>query len=190
MNMKLHVESCQLPVRQTNLQECIGPTFNLQPSTFNPRSGFTLVEILVTMVLLSLIVLALMTVFNSTQKAFRSGLTQTDVLESGRLAMGLITSDLEGMTPSSEPIDTNAFILFNSNNTSNSFNFYAFVNSFASPPSPLYQSLIGASNPGTQRTNVLESFFSLSRQNINGSPNWVGTGYVVGTNSPDGTLYP
>ena len=63
-------------------------------------TGFTMVEILVTMVLLSLIVLALMTVFNSTQKAFRASLTQTDFLESGRLAMGLITGDLETMAPS------------------------------------------------------------------------------------------
>jgi len=74
--------------------------FYKAPSTFNPRAGFTMVEILVTMVLLSLIVLALMTVFNSTQKAFRSSLTQTDVLESGRLAMGLMVGDLEAMTPS------------------------------------------------------------------------------------------
>jgi prepilin-type N-terminal cleavage/methylation domain-containing protein len=65
-------------------------------------TGFTLVEILVTMVLLSLIVLALMTVFNSTQKAFRASLTETDLLESGRLAMGLMVGDLEGMTPSLE----------------------------------------------------------------------------------------
>ncbi len=64
------------------------------------------------------------------------------------------------------------------------------MTTFASPPSPLYQSLIGANNPGTMRTNVLESFFSLSRQNINGSSSWVGTGYVVNTNSPDGALYP
>ena len=60
-----------------------------------------------TMVLLSLIVLALMTIFNSTQKAFRASLTQTDILESGRLAMGLITSDLGAMTPSLSPVNTN-----------------------------------------------------------------------------------
>jgi prepilin-type N-terminal cleavage/methylation domain-containing protein len=159
--------------------------FYKAPSTFNPRAGFTMVEILVTMVLLSLIVLALMTVFNSTQKAFRSSLTQTDVLESGRLAMGLMVGDLEAMTPS---LSSSNVIYLNS--TSNNVNFFAAVNSFASPPSPLYQSLIGANNPGTMRTNVVESFFSLSRQNINGSPNWVGTGYVVNTNSPDGALYP
>jgi len=143
-----------------------------RPSTF--ARAFTLVEILVTMVLLSLIVLALMTVFNSTQKAFRASLTQTDLLESGRLAMGLMVSDLEGMTPSD----------------SASVNFYSAVTNYASPVSPLYQSLVGVNNPNTQRTNVLESFFSLSRQNINGHPNWVGTGYVVSTNVPDGTLYP
>ena len=152
-------------------------------------TGFTLVEILVTMVLLSLIVLALMTVFNSTQKAFRASLTETDLLESGRLAMGLMVGDLEGMTPSSKTINTN--IIWNDpDNTNNNVNFTAVVTSFASPPSPLYQSLIGVNDPNTQRTNVLESFFSLSRQNISGSPNWVGTGYLVSTNSPDGALYP
>jgi prepilin-type N-terminal cleavage/methylation domain-containing protein len=177
MNMKLHVESCQLQVHQTNLQECAAPTFNLQPSTFNPRSGFTMVEILVTMVLLALIVLALMTVFNSTQKAFRASLTQTDFLESGRLAMGLMVGDLEAMTPSS---GTNY----------GAVNFYSMVTNYTSPPSPLFQSLVGAQNSGTMRANVLESFFSLSRQNINGSPSWVGTGYVVSTNSSDGALYP
>ena len=64
-----------------------------------PRA-FTLVEILVVVVLMSFIVLALMAVFNSTQAAFRSSITQTDVLEGGRSVMGLIKSDLESMTPS------------------------------------------------------------------------------------------
>jgi type II secretory pathway pseudopilin PulG len=165
------------------------PAIRIPQSAFRNWMAFTLVEILVTMVLLSLIVLALMTVFNSTQKAFRASLTETDLLESGRLAMGLMVGDLEGMTPSSKTINTN--IIWNDpDNTNNNVNFTAVVTSFASPPSPLYQSLIGVNDPNTQRTNVLESFFSLSRQNISGSPNWVGTGYLVSTNSPDGALYP
>jgi hypothetical protein len=139
-------------------------------------------------------VLALMTVFNSTQKAFRASLTQTDFLESGRLAMGLMVSDLEGMAPSLKTINTNISFWYlpgsDPYNTNNNVNFYAAVTTFASPPSPLYQSLVGVNNPNTQRTNVLEILFSLSRQNINGSPNWVGTGYVVSTNSSDGALYP
>jgi prepilin-type N-terminal cleavage/methylation domain-containing protein len=140
-------------------------------SPFTLRAAFTLIELLVAMALMSLIVLALMTVFNSTQTAFRAGLTQTDVLESGRATMDLIKSDLQGMTPS-----------FGTNN--GPVNFYAGVNSGYVP---LIQPLVAS---GNQRTNVLESFFILSRNNVNGSPSWIGTGYVVDTNSPDGGLYP
>jgi type II secretory pathway component PulJ len=43
--------------------------------------------VLVVVSLLSLIVLALMAVFNSTQRAFRASITQTDVLEGGRATM-------------------------------------------------------------------------------------------------------
>jgi len=167
------VQSPESKVRGQRAALCSGSIVNRKSQIVNERA-FTLVEILVTMVLLSLIVLALMTVFNSTQKAFRASLTETDLLESGRLAMGLMVSDLEAMTPSD----------------SASVNFYSAVTNYASPVSPLCQSLVGVSNPNTQRTNVLESFFSLSRQNINGRPNWVGTGYVVSTNSQDGALYP
>ena len=45
--------------------------FSLQPSAF-ACSAFTLIEILVVVVLMSLIILALMTVFNATQNAFRA----------------------------------------------------------------------------------------------------------------------
>jgi len=150
------------------------------------RTAFTLIEILVAMALMTLIVLALMAVFNSTQTAFRAGLTQTDVLEGGRATIDLIKSDLETMTPSLAP--SNAIVNpFNSGSITNNVNFYAGVTSYASPPSPLYQSLVGSNQ---QRTNVLENFFVLGSGNVNGSPSWIGTGYVVSTNLPDGTLYP
>ena len=41
------------------------------------------------------------------------------------------------------------------------------------------QSLVGSSSPNLQRTNVLESFFILTRQNTT----WTGVGYVVDTAS-------
>ncbi|HXR48221.1 MAG TPA: prepilin-type N-terminal cleavage/methylation domain-containing protein [Candidatus Limnocylindrales bacterium] len=158
--------------------------FSLQPLAFT-CAGFTLVEMLVTLALLSLIVLALMTVFNSTQKAFRASLTQTDILESGRLAMGLITSDLEAMTPSSSPVNTNSLWKYGNYadnlNTNNNFNFYTVLANYLTAPPPLMQSLTASSQ---LRTNLLESFFSLSRQNIGGSPTWVGTGYTVVANRP------
>jgi prepilin-type N-terminal cleavage/methylation domain-containing protein len=175
MKMKLQVESCKLLVFRPKL--AARKTFNLQPlgavkrsgdgSTFNRQRAFTLIEVLVVMTLLALIVLSLMTVLNNTQTAFRAGITQTDVLESGRAVTDLLKSDLEGMTPS-----------FGTSN--GAVNFYANTNFSYTP---LVQALPG----GTQtRASVLENFFILSRQNINGSPSWVGTGYMVVTNSLDG----
>jgi hypothetical protein len=121
---------------------------------------------MVVVALLSLIIIALMGVFNSTQAAFRASVTQTDVLEGGRAAMDLITSDLRAMTPSD--------------------GYSNFVNG-AYPPvnfcvtnyagySPLVQSLVGSSET---RTNVQQNFFILSRGNLNGVPVWQGTGYAV-----------
>jgi len=117
-----------------------------------PRA-FTLIEILMVVVLMSLIVLALMAVFNSTQTAFRASITQTDVLEGGRSVMGLIKSDLEPMAP--------AYL--------RTTNFYAaLINSFP-------QSLTGSS---ASRTNVMEDVFFITRQN----QTWKGVGYFVRTN--------
>jgi type II secretory pathway pseudopilin PulG len=145
------------------------------------RTAFTLVEILVAMVLMTFIVLALMTVFNSTQTAFRAGLTQTDVLESGRATMDLIQSDLQEMTPSLDY--TNGAVNFCI--TTNLISGYS-----TSPYSPLYQSLPAVINPNTQRTNLLESFFILSRGNVNGSDSWIGTGYAVMLTNSQYDLYP
>ncbi|MGH7993671.1 MAG: PilW family protein, partial [Limisphaerales bacterium] len=163
------------------------------PSTLGPRpstrSAFTLVEMLVTLALLSLIVLSLMTVFNSTQKAFRASLTQTDILESGRLAMGLIADDLAKTTPS---FGTNSLGKGSPTGgpdprVSTPVNFFVDANPYTVNYQPFVQYLPGTS---AQRTNVLETFFMLSRQNINGSPSWVGTGYVVDPSSrPTNSLY-
>jgi type II secretory pathway pseudopilin PulG len=136
-----------------------------------PRA-FTLVEILVVVVLMSLIVLALMAVFSSTQAAFRASITQTDVLEGGRAAMGMLKSDFESMAPSfgqsNQPV-ANGYIPVNF-----SVNPYQFQ--YQSQVGPLVQSLAGS---GYQRTNVLENFFILTRQNMT----WTGVGYVVDTAS-------
>jgi type II secretory pathway component PulJ len=141
--------------------------------------AFTLIEVLVVVVLMSFIILALMGVFNATQTAFRASLTQTDVMEGGRSAMGLIKSDLEEMTPSFGRDTNQAYGLrFWPDGTGRSYvpvNFYASnnVNQYQSGSTPLTQSL----DPNTQRTNVLQNFFILTRQNMT----WTGVGYVVDT---------
>jgi type II secretory pathway component PulJ len=121
-------------------------------------NAFTLVEILVVVVLMSLIILALMAVFNGTQAAFRASITQSDVLEGGRSVMGLLKGDLESMTPTF--IDERSSVP----------NFYAEVsNKFAQP------FFVGSS---TSRTNVMEDVFFITRQN----QTWKGVGYFVRTN--------
>jgi hypothetical protein len=139
------------------------------------------VEILVVVVLLSFIILALMTVFNATQNAFRAGITQTDVMEGGRSVMGLIKTDFESMTPS-----------YGQSNINFGGNYYSFIPNTApvnfavitntwqyqSNSPALVQALIGSVN-GYQRTNVLEKFFFITRQNTT----WTGVGYVVDTAS-------
>jgi prepilin-type N-terminal cleavage/methylation domain-containing protein len=179
--MKSQAESCRLQVLQRNRRAGVVSAFNLQLSTFNLRRAFTLIEVMVVIVLLSLIVLALMAVFNSTQAAFRASVTQADVLESGRATMDLMAGDLRAMAPSfgrSNTVVNGVFI-------PGAANFYAAVTSYVSPPSPLIQPMVGGTSA---RVNVLEKFFILSRGNQNGVPTWYGVGYAV-TNGPSGSLY-
>jgi prepilin-type N-terminal cleavage/methylation domain-containing protein len=155
------------------------------------RRGFTLVEILVVLALLSLIVFALMAVFAATQRAFRASLTQADTLEGGRAVMDLISGDLEAMTPSGGPnftsVGAGGFATGGS-----PINFSCNLKTFpvsVYPPSPLYQSLIGSPS-SAQRINLLQDIFILSKGNINGVSSWIATGYSVTNNLSDGTLYP
>jgi prepilin-type N-terminal cleavage/methylation domain-containing protein len=165
MKDRLPIADCRLPIAAQS-----GGTARSAVSIVNRKSkianGFTLVEVLVVMTLLSLIVLVLMAVFNSTQTAFRAGVTQAGVLESGRAAMDLMAADLRAMSPS---LDTN----------NGAVNFYA-----GFPPGymPLVQPLL-ASIPAQSRTNAQERIFILSRQN----QTWTGVGYVV-ANSSQGDL--
>ncbi|MEI9863665.1 MAG: type II secretion system protein [Limisphaerales bacterium] len=130
--------------------------------------AFTLIEVMVAMALLSLIVIALMTVFSSTQAAFRASVTQSDVLESGRAAMDMITTDLRAMTPSMGYSNVAAV------DYKGAVNFYVRNNLYGNPP--LLQSLVASS--GT-RTNLQQDVFILSQGNQNGVPTWYGTGYAV-----------
>ena len=134
--------------------------------------AFTLIEVMVVMALLSFIVIALMTVFNSTQAAFRASVTQTDVLESGRAAMELITDDLRAMSPSLGI--SNEVIYVKNYDGPGPVNFYAGTNYYQNPP--LIQSLVASTG---SRTNVQQDIFILSRGNLNGVPTWTGTGYAV-----------
>ncbi len=138
-----------------------------QTSNFRLRSAFSLIEVLVVVSLMALIVLALMAVFSSTQRAFRAAVTQTDVLEGSRAAMDLMASDLRGLTPSDGIYYFGAMNFLVTNNASHS--------------DPLVQSLPGGTY---SRSNLLQEVFILNHQNTG----WWGVGYAVSLNS-SGDLY-
>lgn len=130
-----------------------------------PTSAFSLVEILVTVTLLSFIILGLFAVFTQTQRAFMTGMAQTDVLEASRAATDMLVRDLEQMTPSGASA----------------------VNYYVSTPAavPLTQPLPGSAlGVPMVRTNFLQDVFILTRQN----QTWTGTGYCVRDSDGQGGL--
>ena len=144
------------------------PAFRVsRHSPLATRRAFSLIEILVVIGLLSVIILGLLMMFNQTQKAFRIGMTQTDVLEGGRMTTELMARELEQMTPS---------YLNQWRYGTPTPNFYAgVVQNFST------QTLPANINP---RTNVFEDVFFLTRQN----QTWTGIGYFVRTNDASGNL--
>lgn len=144
------------------------------PSTPPVTRAFSLVEILVAVTLLSFIVLGLLAAFNQTQRAFRSSMAQTDVLETGRAVSDMLARELQEAAPGRGQILTNGNRLIYS------------TNFFAEPSGVgIIQAL-----PGTTalRQNWLERLFFVTHQN----QDWVGTGYQVVpyfANAGVGTLY-
>ena len=64
--------------------------------------AFSVLELMVAVSLLALIVVALLAMFNQTQKAFRGGMAQTDVMESGRIAMQFLTREIQQIAPTKD----------------------------------------------------------------------------------------
>lgn len=121
--------------------------------------AFSLIEVLVVMALLSIIVIGLLAMFNQTQRAFRVGLTQTDVLESGRVTGDFLRRELEQITPSHQ---------------SGAVNFDVWLPNYI----PLEQGLPGST---VTRTNLCEDLFFLTKVN----QEWIGIGYFVRSFNPN-----
>ncbi len=135
-------------------------------------NAFSLIEILVVVGLLSIIILGLVAMFSQTQRAFRLGLAQVDVLESGRAVTDMMTRELSQMTPA---------------RASNAVNFYLGVARLPLALQPYKiqkQELPG--DPAPVRTNLIEELFFLTKEN----QTWTGIGYYVsGAAGGVGTLY-
>jgi hypothetical protein len=116
-------------------------------------SGLTLLEILVSSALLVVIVFGLTAMFGQTQRAFRGGLRQVDVLGGSRFALEMIARDLQQLTPSRSDRD---------------FSFYSGLMA----DTWLEVALPGQTGPG--RRLFLKRAFMLNR-----TTNWQGIGYAV-----------
>ncbi len=125
--------------------------------------AFSLIEVLVVTGLLSVIIIGLVMMFAQTQRAYKLGMTQVDVLEGGRMATDLITRDLQQLAPAGLPTWSGAT------------NFY--VATLRAPYQALSQELPGNA---VQRSNIIQDCFLLTREN----QTWRGIGYVVRTNDP------
>ncbi len=85
----------------------------LSPSLnrFARQHAFSLLEVLVAVGLMSIVILALYSMFDQTQKALRANSAQSDVSESGRAAMELIVRDLERAWATRIPEVTNNVVI-------------------------------------------------------------------------------
>jgi prepilin-type N-terminal cleavage/methylation domain-containing protein len=139
---------------------------NSDASRRRASRAFSLIEVMVVVVLLSVIILGLMAMFDQTQKAFRAGMAQTDQMEGARMFSDMLSRDLEQHEPSY---------------LTNTVNFLALI-----PGIPIHNYIPNAYVPMQQalpatsvtRTNILEDLFFISRAN----QTWSGIGYFVRTN--------
>lgn len=130
--------------------------------------AFSLIEVLVVTGLLSVIIIGLVMMFAQTQRAYRLGTTQVDVLEGGRMATDLITRDLQQVAAAGQP----DWVNFNCN-------FYIGQPNF----DPMTQELPGSA---VRRTNLMQETFFLTREN----QMWTAVGYFVRTNDQSYLGYP
>lgn len=74
------------------------------------RHGFSVIELLLAVAIMTVIIIGLYTVFDATQKALRGTISQVDVLEGVRAASDLVGRELEGASQFPIPRYTNLYI--------------------------------------------------------------------------------
>ena len=116
----------------------------MQRGAAHSTRAYSLVEVMLAVSIMGIIVFALYSVFNQTQRALRSNITQVDVMESGRAAMDMVQRDVSQMSACDQ------WRVAGLTNMAASYSGFR----------PVFQDLIGN---GARRTNLLEDLFFLTR---------------------------
>lgn len=121
-------------------------------------SAFTVLELLLAVTLTSLVVFALYSMFNQTQRALKGNVNQVDVMEGGRATTELMAREMEQMAPSYLAGCTNLIVRIVPNTRQ------------------VVQTLPAGTNRLAElRTNILQEAFFITRSNNY----WIGIGYKV-----------
>jgi len=149
------------------------------------ESGLTILEMLVSSAMLALIIVGLTAMFVQTQKAFKAGVKQVEVGDSGRSVVEMIGNDLAQVSDGAPFAVANLQVLGVTNLMWGWSNYFVQYESYTPQG--------GAEMSVPFRTNQLQSIYILVRTNTG----WTGIGYAVsnlgsGLGNPGigvGTLY-
>ena len=125
--------------------------------------GFSLIEVLLAVSIMTVIVFGLFSMFNQTQKALRATAKQVDILGSGRIAIEVLVEDIQAAEAPGLPL------LSELTTTTTQLPHMQGTLERAYQYEPVVQRLVDKSF----RTNLLQNVFFLTRSNLN----WVAKGY-------------
>lgn len=125
--------------------------------------GFSLIEVLLAVSIMSVIVFGLFSMFNQTQKALRATAKQVDILGSGRVAIEVLVEDIQAAEAPGLPV------LWESTTSPISLPHMQGTLERAYQYRPVVQQLVD----GSLRRNMLQNVFFLTRSNLN----WVAKGF-------------
>jgi type II secretory pathway pseudopilin PulG len=134
-------------------------------------SAFSLLEVMVVTVMMTIILYGLYSMFNQTQKSFRSNNAQVDVMNTARSAMDVIARDVELLAACNTANGANLMTLLSYP--------YNYPSTKYNRSTPMIQTTMPGDSSGPFRTNFMQDFFFLQKQ----SNYWIPCGYFVGNTS-------
>ncbi|MDI9401761.1 MAG: PulJ/GspJ family protein [Limisphaerales bacterium] len=135
----------------------------------NRALAFSLLEVLVVTVMMTLILYGLYSMFSQTQKSFRSNNAQVDIMQTARTTLDVIARDVELLAASDMANGANLMTLLSYP--------YDYPAAKYNRSTPMIQATVPGDTNGPFRTNFMQDFFFLQKQ----SNYWIPCGYFIGS---------